>query len=408
MMEILYERCCGIDIHKSVIVACVIVKNKHEIRTYKTMTDDLLQMCRWLKEEGVQMVAMESTGSYWKPVYNLLEVEGIPAILVNARDVKNVPGRKTDVKDAEWIADLLKHGLLKKSFVPKREGRELKELTRYRISIVEERAREYNRIDKVLQGANIKLSSVASTIDTKSGFEMLRAIIDGVTDEKVLAAMSKGRMKSKEEDLRRAMKGLIQPHQRLMLKSMLTHIDFLTEQIAELDKEIDKRLSEESELVDLLDEITGVGKQSAQVIIAEIGTDMEQFPSAEHLASWAGLCPGNNESAGKKKSGRTRKGNSTLKKTVIQCGKAAGRSKSTYLNSMYRRIAARRGVNRAAVAAGHAILKICYYIIRDRSHYRDLGADYFNKLNKQEIVRRTVKRIESLGFKVTLEELPAA
>jgi transposase len=407
-MEILYERCCGIDIHKSVAVVCVVVNGKHEIRTYGTMTDDLLQLCGWLKEEGVQIVAMESTGSYWKPVYNLLEVEGIPAILVNAQHIKNVPGRKTDVKDAEWIADLLKHGLLKKSFVPKREGRELKELTRYRISIVEERAREYNRMDKVLQGANIKLSSVASTIDTKSGLAMCRAIVEGTTDEKVLAALAKGTMKSKKEDLQRALKGLIQPHQQLMLKSMLTHIDMLNEQIAELDHEIERRLSEESELIELLDGITGVGKQSAQVIIAEIGTDMEQFSSAEHLASWAGMCPGNHESAGKKKSGRTRKGNSTLKKTLIQCGKAAGRSKDTYMNSMYRRIAARRGANRAAVAAGHAILKICYYMIKDRSHYLDLGADYFNKLNKQDIIRRTVKRLESLGFKVTLEEPSAA
>jgi transposase len=407
-MEILYERCCGIDIHKSVAVACVIVKGKKEMRSFRTMTDDLLRLCAWLKAAGVLMVAMESTGSYWKPVYNLLEVEGIPAILVNAQHIKNVPGRKTDMKDAEWIADLLKHGLLKKSFVPKREGRELKELTRYRSSMVEERVREYNRLDKVLQGANIKLSSVASTIDTQSGLEMCRAIIEGVTDEHVLAAMAKGRMKSKKEDLQQALKGLIQPHQRLMLKSMLAHIDALNVQIAELDKEIGQRLSEESELVDLLDEITGVGKQSAQVVIAEIGTDMGQFPSAEHLASWAGLCPGNYESAGKKKGGRTRKGNSTLKKTVIQCGKAAGRSKNTYLNSMYKRIAARRGANRAAVATGHAILKICYYMIRDRSHYRDLGADYFNKLNKQDIVKRTVKRIESLGFKVTLEESSAA
>jgi transposase len=408
MMEILYERCCGIDIHKSVAVVCVIVKGEKEIRTYSTMTDALLQLCVWLKETRVQMVAMESTDSYWKPVYNLLEVEGIPAILVNAQHIKNVPGKKTDVKDAEWIADLLRHGLLKKSFVPKREGRELKELTRYRSSIVEERAREYNRLDKVLQGANIKLSSVASTIDTKSGLAMCRAIIEGVTDENVLAAMAKGTMKSKKEDLQRALKGLIQPHQRLMLKSMVTHIDFLSEQIAELDKEIDQRLSKESELIELLDEIAGVGKQSAQVIVAEIGTDMEQFPSAEHLASWAGLCPGNHESAGKKKGGRTRKGNSMLKKTVIQCGKAAGRSKNTYLNSMYRRIAARRGANRATVAVGHAILRICYYMLRDRLHYRDLGADYFNNRNKQEIVRRTVKRIESLGFKVTLEELSAA
>lgn len=408
MVEILYERCCGIDIHKSIVVACVIVKGKKEIRTYRTMTDDLLQLCGWLKEESVLMVAMESTGSYWKPVFNLLEVEGIPGILVNAQHIKNVPGRKTDVKDAEWIADLLKHGLLKKSFVPKRDGRELKELTRYRSSIVEERAREYNRLDKVLQGANIKLSSVASTIDTKSGLAMCKAISEGITDENVLAAMAKGTMKSKEEQLRQALKGLIQPHQRLMLRSMLSHIDLLNNQIAELDKEIEQRLSEEGDLIELLDEITGVGKQSAQVIVAEIGTDMEQFPSAEHLASWAGLCPGNHESAGKKKGGRTRKGNSTLKKTVIQCGKAAGRSKNTYLNSMYKRIAARRGANRAAVAVGHAILKICYYMIRDRSHYRDLGADYFNNLNKQDIVRRTVKRIESLGFKVTLEKLPAA
>jgi transposase len=315
-MEIIYERCCGIDIHKKVAVACVIAKNKKETRSFGTMTDDLLQLCAWLKENGVQAVAMESTGSYWKPVFNLLEVEEIPAILVNARHIKTVPGRKTDVKDAEWIADLLKHGLLKASFVPKRDMRELREITRYRASMVEERARECNRLDKVLQGANIKLTSVASSADTKSGLEMCKAIVAGETNADVLAAMAKGVMKSKEKELRRALKGLVGEHQRMILGSMLSHIDALDALLATLDKEIESRLSDERPIIEALDGVTGVGERSAQVILSEIGTDMEQFPTDAHLASWAGMCPGSNESAGKRKGGKTRKGNSTLKKPL--------------------------------------------------------------------------------------------
>ena len=407
-MEILYERCCGIDIHKKIVVACVIVKSRKKTCTFGTMTDDLLQLCAWLKENDVQMVAMESTGSYWKPVFNLLEAEEIPAILANAWHIKNVPGRKTDVNDAEWIADLLRHGLIRASFVPKRDMRELREIVRYRASIVEERARECNRLDKVLQGANIKLTSVASSTDTKSGFEMCKAMVGGETNVDVLAAMAKGAMKSKEKDLKRALKGLIGEHQRMMLGSMLEHIEALDALLIKLDKEIEERLSNERGFIKMLDEITGVGERSAQVIVSEIGTDMDQFPTDAHLASWAGMCPGNNESAGKRKGGKTRKGNSTLKKTLVQCGKAAGRSRNSYLGSMYRRIAARRGANRAAVAVGHAILVICYHMIKDGTCYNELGADYFSKLRKHDILRSTVKRIESLGYRVTLEEISAA
>jgi transposase len=301
-MDVVYKRCCGVDIHKKVIVACCVGgKKKKEIRSFGTMTDDLLEFCGWLKEERVEMVAMESTASYWKPVFNLLEVEGIPAILVNAQHIKNVPGRKTDVKDSEWIADLLQHGLLKASFVQGREDRETKELVRYRTSIIEERAREYNRLDKVLQGANIKLSSVASSMHTKSGMDMVRAISNGELDERVLANMARGKMREKEEDLKRALKGLVQPHQQMIVRSMLSHIEALNAQIDALDEEIGQRLSDKKDIVEALDEICGVGEQSAQVIIAEMGTDMSRFPSAKHLSSWAGVSPSNHESAGKKK-----------------------------------------------------------------------------------------------------------
>jgi len=368
------------------------------------MTDDLLQMTAFLKERGVQMTAMESTGSLWKPIFNIMEVEEVPAILVNAAHIKNVPGRKTDVKDAEWIANCLKHGLLKASFVKPRDQRELCELVRYRVSMIEERAREYNRMDKVLQGANIKLTSVASSISTVSGMNMVRALCDGVENPTVLASMAKGKMRSKIDELERALNGLVAPHQKMILKAMLDHIDQLSRLINDLDAEIEKRMSQDVELIEALDGITGVGKITAQTIIAEIGTDMSRFPTADHLASWACMCPETKESAGKKKPGKTKKANTTLKKTLVQAGRAAANSKDTYLNAQYRRIAARRGANRAAVAVGHSILVICYHMIKDRTQYNDLGTDFFQNRNRESLIKQSIKRLQSLGLIVTVEE----
>ncbi len=407
-MEVVYKRVCGIDIHKKQITICIIINGAKEFHMFGTTTGELLDFCGLLKDKGVEISAMESTASYWKPVYNLMEVEGLSAILVNAQHIKNVPGRKTDVKDSEWIADLLRHGLLRPSFVPPRDHRELREIVRYRASIVDERAREINRMEKVLQGANIKLTSAISSVTTASGMDMIRAISEGVTDSSVLAAFARGNMKAKTEELKKTLDGLVQEHQRTILKSMLDHIEFLSEQVQGLDEDIYRRLEESGDLIERLDEIPGVGRRSAEVIIAEIGTDMSQFPSAAHLASWAGVCPGNNKSAGKNKSGKTRKGNPTLKKTVIQCAKSAGRTKNTYLGSLYKRIAARRGANRAAVAVGHAILKICYHMIRDGSSYADLGADYFNSRNEDYIVKSSKRRLESLGYTVIIEKAGAA
>ena len=403
-MQVVYERCCGMDIHKKSITACAITPEGKDTETFGTMTHDILELVKWLNDHQCSVVAMESTGVYWKPIYNLLELSGIEAMVVNAQHIKAVPGRKTDVKDAEWIADLLRHGLLKGSYIPSREQRELRELVRYRKSLIDERAREVNRLQKVLEGCNIKLSSVVSDIMGVSSRSMIEAVINNISDPKLLSKLAKGRLKSNRENLEQALNGLVGPHQRRMLAIQLKHIDFLDAEIQGLDREVEERLRPFEEELELLDTIPGVGRRSAECILAEIGTNMDRFPSDAHLSSWAGMSPGSNESAGKRKSGKTRKGNKKLRSTLVQCARAAARNRSTYLSAQYHRIAARRGGNRAAVAVGHSILVIAYHILKDHQPYKELGANYFDERKSQAVLKNAIKRIESLGYSVIVEE----
>ncbi len=409
-MEVLYERCCGLDIHKKTVVACVAFGDgpgsvRKQVRRFGTMTDDLLALADWLAEQGVTHVAMESTGVYWKPVWNLLEGQ-FTLLLVNAQHIKQVPGRKTDVRDCEWLADLLRHGLLKPSFVPDRPQRELRELTRYRTSLLRERAAEVNRLQKTLEGANIKLGSVASDVMGKSGRAMLAALVAGETDVTRLADLAQRQLREKRPALERALTGLLGPHQRFLLAQQLAHIAFLETSIAQVSTEIAERLRPCQEALTRVDAIPGVGQRTAETLLAEIGTDMTRFPSARHLASWAGLCPGNNESAGKRLSGRTRKGSPWVRAALVEAAQAAGHTKGTYLGALYQRLAARRGKKRATVAVAHAILVIAYHLLHRREDYRDLGAMYFDERDRRHLQHRLVRRLEQLGLTVTVE--PAA
>ncbi|PGZ90464.1 IS110 family transposase [Bacillus sp. AFS029533] len=328
-MDIIIERACGLDVHKDNITACILTSEGKEIQTFSTKTVFLLKLLDWIKESNCTHVAMESTSVYWKPIVNLLESEGIEFLVVNAQHMKALPGRKTDVKDAEWIAQLLRHGLLKASFIPDRNQRELRELVRYRRSIIEERARQLNRIQKVLEGANIKLGSVVSEIDGVSSTDMLRAIANGEDDPDKLANFARGTLKKKKEELKLALQGHIHPHQRLMLKTILAHIDFLTEQIEMLDQEVAQRTSPYQEDIERLDSIPGIAKRTAEQILAEIGTDVEkQFSSAPRLCSWASLVPGHNESAGKRKSSKSKKGNKYLKSGLTEAAHSVRGSKN--------------------------------------------------------------------------------
>jgi transposase len=407
-MDVIIERACGMDVHKDSITACILTPEGKEIQTFSTKTVFLLKLVDWIKEHNCSHVAMESTSVYWKPIVNLLESEGIEFLVVNAQHIKAVPGRKTDVKDAEWIAKLLRHGLIKASYIPDRNQRELRELVRYRRSIIQERARQQNRIQKVLEGANIKLGSVVSQIKGVSAMEMLRAIANGEDDPVKLASFARRTLKKKKEELELALRGYISPHQRMMLKTSLTHMDFLTDQIEKLDQEIAERMSSYQEDVERLDSIPGVATRMAEQILTEIGTDVKnQFPSAAHMCSWAGLVPGQNESAGKRKSSKTKKGNKYLKSALQEAAHSVRGSKN-YLGALYRRTAARKGTKRAAVVVSHAILRICYYLLTRKEMYVDLGEDYFDKQRAQSIVRHSLRRLESLGYTVSLTETEAS
>ena len=402
-MRVLHKRCCGLDVHKKSVTACAITPEGKEVKTFGTMTEDIFALAEWVKEKGCTHVAMESSGVYWKPIYNLLELEDIQIFVVNAQHIKTVPGRKTDVKDAEWIADLLRHGLLSSSYIPDREQRELRELVRYRKSLVGERAREANRLQKVLEGCNIKLASVATDITGVSAKAMLKAIIDDAGDAVTIAKLAQGKMKNKQKELEKALVGLVGKHQKMLLTAQLKHIEFIDQQIAELDQEIEERMRPFDEALALLETIPGVGRRTAEDLVAEIGVDMDRFPSDAHISSWAGMSPGNNESAGKRKSGKTTKGNKSLRATLVNSARSAARTKNTYLSAQYRRIAARRGGNRAAVAVGHTILVIAYHILKKREPYKELGADYFDQRKKDAVVNNAVRRLMALGYKVTVE-----
>jgi transposase len=370
------------------------------------MTTNLLELSDWLLEHEVTHVAMESTGEYWKPIYNILE-DNFEILLVNARHIKAVPGRKTDVKDSEWIAELLRYGLLKASFVPPKGQRELRELTRFRSTFIKERATLINRLQKVMESANIKLSNVVTDIDGVSGKSILRSLVEGKTTPEEMADLAKGRLRAKRETLKCALEGRVKPHHRFVLSELLCQIDSLDETITRFDDEIKEYCHPFEEAVQLLDTIPGIARETAEIIVSEIGTDMCRFPTANHLASWAGIAPGNNESAGKRLSGRTPKGNRALSSALTQAAHAASRTKNTYLSAQYHRLAGRRGKKKAVVAVAHSILIIAYYLIKRKKPYCDLGADYFDKRNSQTVTKRLVRRLEQLGYQVNIA-LPTA
>ena len=412
-MDVVHPRCCGLDVHKQTVVACVLLSEptggppQRTVRTFGTMTDELLALADWLAAEGITHVAMEATGSYWKPIWNLLE-SSFALLLANAQHIKAVPGRKTDVKDAEWIADLLRHGLLRPSFVPDRAQRELRELTRYRTSLVQERAAEASRLQKTLEGANLKLGDVASNVLGRSARAMLEQLVAGQTDVGVLAQLARGRLRTKISQLERALAGRVAPHQRFLLAQQLVHLDYLAEAIERVSAEVAERLRPVEAAVERLDTIPGVGRRTAEILVAEIGLDMGRFPTAGHLASWAGMCPGHDESAGKHRSGRTRRGSPWLRQALVEAAQAAGRTRGTYLSTQYHRLAARRGKKKAVIAVGHTILVIAYHLLARGQVYEELGPDFFERRDRATIERRSVRRLEALGYRVTLEPLAPA
>lgn len=412
-METLVERGCGMDVHQATVVACLLIvsgsgKVHKQVRTFGTTTRELVSLREWLVSESCTHVAMESTGVYWKPVYAILEGEGTFKIVVaNAQHVKKVPGRKTDVKDAEWIAELLCHGLLRSSFVPPKPIRELRDLTRYRRKLVESQVDERNRLLKLLESANIKLASVAADVFGLSGQLMLRALIEGKASPREMAELAKGRMRAKIPELEPALEGKLEEHHRFLLRLQLKRLEAVKEDLAVLEQRIQEKLKPYEAQLTLLDEIPGVDWTVAAAIIAELGADMSVFENVSQLASWAGVCPGNNESAGKRRSSRIPKGNVYLKTALVEAANAAAKAKGTYLRDKFYRLKARRGYKRAAVAIAHKILVAIYHMLSHRVCYNDLGDLYLDKLNKHHLTRNLVHRLERLGYTVKLEEKAA-
>lgn len=411
-MQVVNSHCAGLDVHKKTVVACALTPNpkggwRREVQTFGTMTGELLGLSDWLQAQGVTQVAMESTGEYWKPVFNLLEAN-FAVMVVNAGHVKHVPGRKTDVNDAQWLAELLQHGLLKASFIPPAPIRDLRDLTRHRSNFVRERATLVNRVQKTLEGANIKLAAVATDVLGVSGRAMLDALCEGKTAPQVMAELAKGRLRSKREQLAKALEGRVKAHHRFILTELLCQIDSFDETIARFDEEIARLSTPFDGAITHLDTIPGVGRETAQLIVAEIGTDMSRFPSANHLAAWAGVAPGNHESGGKRRSGKTRQGNLSLRKGLVQAAHAAAHTKDTFLAAQYHRLAPRRGKKRAILAVAHSILVIAYHLLSKQEPYRELGGSYHDRQNVPATTQRLTKRLQKLGYQVTLELLPEA
>lgn len=399
-MQTIYERCCGIDVHKKLIVVCLRNGKKSELRKFDSLTCSIKELGNWLLDNNCQMAAMESTGPYWKPIYNIFELLGLSVMVVNAHHMKSVPGRKTDVKDAEWIADLLQHGLLRSSYIPDKEQRELREIVRYRKSLIEERSRELNRLDKILQGANIKLSSFVSSLTGVSSRKLIEQALVGEVNEDNIDDLIHHSMQSKKQELLLAMDGVFSPVQKLLVSSILDHFDDMTNRISELDNIIDNFMIDYEDAIKMIDELPGIGKRSAEVILAEIGLDMTRFPSAGHISSWAGLSPGNNESAGKRKSGKTTKGNRYLKSILIQCAKSAQKDKDSFYYAQYQRLVVRRGANRATVAVAHSMLIAIYHMLKDNVHFKDLGSDYYTKFNTEKKANYYLKKLQELGVSI--------
>ena len=409
-MHPMIERCAGLDVHQATVMATVRIPDDADGRqviteTFATTTAALMTLRDWLQAYGVTQVAMESTGVYWKPVYYVLE-DAFTLLLVNVQQLKQVPGRKSDVRDSAWIAQLLEWGLLRGSLVPPAPIRDLRELTRYRKHQIRDRAREVNRLHRVLEDAGLKLSTVATDVMGASGRAMLDALLHGTTDPAVLADLAKGKLRKKLPALRQALAGRFRPPHQFLLGQILAKVDFLDDTIGTLTEEIDRVVAPFEATLAQLDTIPGVDRKGAITIVAETGGDISRFPTAGHLCSWGAMCPGQNESAGKRRSGRTRQGNRYLRGMLIECGLAATRANGTALQARYYRVKRHRGHKKAVVAVGHQILEIAYYIMRDGVTYQELGADYFDRRHRDRAIRRHVHQLEALGYRVALE--PAA